>query len=264
MVLAAASGRGPANPSYSLLDVWVVLGGLLIASAAVLAAAWRRHVDVCVAVAHGISRDIAWSRARCSPVCRSMANCSVVASSSVIFLGYDSTDRRTCRPPAPRCPRRKGLDPGAAGLRAWNQPERHRPDGTRQAEPQPPDDRAAWSRSSGEPSSKWANPQMTHLRVEGGRTLSGAVDVNSSKNAGVALLVRQPDQPRHHHPAPPGPDRGSQPDRRGLDRPSVLNAPGSTATICASAARDPGPGIHGRGCGPPHPQRHHAARPLAG
>jgi UDP-N-acetylglucosamine 1-carboxyvinyltransferase len=31
-------------------------------------------------------------------------------------------------------------------------------------------------------------PQMTHLRVEGGRTLSGAVDVNSSKNAGVALL----------------------------------------------------------------------------
>jgi UDP-N-acetylglucosamine 1-carboxyvinyltransferase len=30
--------------------------------------------------------------------------------------------------------------------------------------------------------------QMTHLRVEGGRTLSGAVDVNSSKNAGVALL----------------------------------------------------------------------------
>ena len=29
---------------------------------------------------------------------------------------------------------------------------------------------------------------MTHLRVEGGRTLSGAVDVNSSKNAGVALL----------------------------------------------------------------------------
>ncbi|MFW0772653.1 UDP-N-acetylglucosamine 1-carboxyvinyltransferase [Paenarthrobacter nitroguajacolicus] len=31
-------------------------------------------------------------------------------------------------------------------------------------------------------------PQMTHLRVEGGRTLSGEVDVNSSKNAGVALL----------------------------------------------------------------------------
>lgn len=31
-------------------------------------------------------------------------------------------------------------------------------------------------------------PQMTHLRVEGGQTLSGAVDVNSSKNAGVALL----------------------------------------------------------------------------
>jgi len=31
-------------------------------------------------------------------------------------------------------------------------------------------------------------PQMTHLRVEGGRTLSGSVDVNSSKNAGVALL----------------------------------------------------------------------------
>ncbi|MET4592401.1 UDP-N-acetylglucosamine 1-carboxyvinyltransferase [Arthrobacter sp. 754] len=31
-------------------------------------------------------------------------------------------------------------------------------------------------------------PQMTHLRIEGGRTLSGAVDVNSSKNAGVALL----------------------------------------------------------------------------
>lgn len=31
-------------------------------------------------------------------------------------------------------------------------------------------------------------PQMTHLRVQGGRTLSGSVDVNSSKNAGVALL----------------------------------------------------------------------------
>ena len=35
---------------------------------------------------------------------------------------------------------------------------------------------------------KVGRPQMTHLRVEGGRTLSGAVDVNSSKNAGVALL----------------------------------------------------------------------------
>src|SRR6478735_4673097 len=35
---------------------------------------------------------------------------------------------------------------------------------------------------------KVGRPQMTHLRVEGGRTLAGAVDVNSSKNAGVALL----------------------------------------------------------------------------
>ncbi|HET7139963.1 MAG TPA: helix-turn-helix domain-containing protein, partial [Arthrobacter sp.] len=35
---------------------------------------------------------------------------------------------------------------------------------------------------------KVGKPQMTHLRIEGGRTLSGAVDVNSSKNAGVALL----------------------------------------------------------------------------
>ena len=35
---------------------------------------------------------------------------------------------------------------------------------------------------------KVGTSQMTHLRVEGGRTLSGAVDVNSSKNAGVALL----------------------------------------------------------------------------
>jgi UDP-N-acetylglucosamine 1-carboxyvinyltransferase len=35
---------------------------------------------------------------------------------------------------------------------------------------------------------KVGRPQMTHLRVEGGRTLSGSVDVNSSKNAGVALL----------------------------------------------------------------------------
>ncbi|MFE4194964.1 UDP-N-acetylglucosamine 1-carboxyvinyltransferase [Paenarthrobacter sp. NPDC056912] len=35
---------------------------------------------------------------------------------------------------------------------------------------------------------KVGRPQMTHLRVEGGRTLSGEVDVNSSKNAGVALL----------------------------------------------------------------------------
>ncbi|MDO5866342.1 MULTISPECIES: UDP-N-acetylglucosamine 1-carboxyvinyltransferase [Paenarthrobacter] len=35
---------------------------------------------------------------------------------------------------------------------------------------------------------KVGRPQMTHLWVEGGRTLSGAVDVNSSKNAGVALL----------------------------------------------------------------------------
>jgi UDP-N-acetylglucosamine 1-carboxyvinyltransferase len=31
-------------------------------------------------------------------------------------------------------------------------------------------------------------PRMTHLRVEGGHRLSGAVDVNTSKNAGVALL----------------------------------------------------------------------------
>ena len=30
--------------------------------------------------------------------------------------------------------------------------------------------------------------KMTHLRVTGGHTLSGVVDVNSSKNAGVALL----------------------------------------------------------------------------
>ena len=35
---------------------------------------------------------------------------------------------------------------------------------------------------------KVGRPAMTHLRVEGGRTLSGSVDVNSSKNAGVALL----------------------------------------------------------------------------
>ncbi|MGG5170623.1 UDP-N-acetylglucosamine 1-carboxyvinyltransferase [Pseudarthrobacter sp. J1738] len=35
---------------------------------------------------------------------------------------------------------------------------------------------------------KVGRQQMTHLRVEGGRTLSGAVDVNTSKNAGVALL----------------------------------------------------------------------------
>lgn len=35
---------------------------------------------------------------------------------------------------------------------------------------------------------KVGRAQMTHLRVEGGRTLSGSVDVNSSKNAGVALL----------------------------------------------------------------------------
>src|SRR4029453_1714814 len=35
---------------------------------------------------------------------------------------------------------------------------------------------------------KVGRPQMTHLRVEGGRTLSGSVEVNSSKNAGVALL----------------------------------------------------------------------------
>ncbi|MBT2512254.1 UDP-N-acetylglucosamine 1-carboxyvinyltransferase [Arthrobacter sp. ISL-30] len=35
---------------------------------------------------------------------------------------------------------------------------------------------------------KVGKPQMTHLRVEGGRRLAGAVDVNSSKNAGVALL----------------------------------------------------------------------------
>jgi UDP-N-acetylglucosamine 1-carboxyvinyltransferase len=34
-----------------------------------------------------------------------------------------------------------------------------------------------------------ARPRVTHLRVEGGHQLSGAVDVNSSKNAGVALLL---------------------------------------------------------------------------
>ncbi|APX02891.1 UDP-N-acetylglucosamine 1-carboxyvinyltransferase [Arthrobacter sp. QXT-31] len=33
-----------------------------------------------------------------------------------------------------------------------------------------------------------AKPKLTHLRVLGGRPLSGAVDVNSSKNASVALL----------------------------------------------------------------------------
>ncbi|MCU1572932.1 MAG: UDP-N-acetylglucosamine 1-carboxyvinyltransferase [Micrococcaceae bacterium] len=33
-----------------------------------------------------------------------------------------------------------------------------------------------------------AKPRVTHLRVKGGRQLSGSVDVNSSKNAGVALL----------------------------------------------------------------------------
>ncbi|MFJ3957157.1 UDP-N-acetylglucosamine 1-carboxyvinyltransferase [Arthrobacter sp. NPDC090010] len=34
-----------------------------------------------------------------------------------------------------------------------------------------------------------ARPRVTHLKVEGGHKLSGAVDVNSSKNAGVALLL---------------------------------------------------------------------------
>ncbi|MDP5226731.1 MULTISPECIES: UDP-N-acetylglucosamine 1-carboxyvinyltransferase [Arthrobacter] len=34
-----------------------------------------------------------------------------------------------------------------------------------------------------------ARPRQTHLRVQGGQQLSGAVDVNSSKNAGVALLL---------------------------------------------------------------------------
>lgn len=33
-----------------------------------------------------------------------------------------------------------------------------------------------------------AKPKITHMRVQGGRKLYGAVDVNSSKNAGVALL----------------------------------------------------------------------------
>src|SRR5580692_11173558 len=32
-------------------------------------------------------------------------------------------------------------------------------------------------------------PGPVHLRVEGGRTLSGTIEVKSSKNAGVALLV---------------------------------------------------------------------------
>mgnify|MGYP001793485652 CR=1 FL=1 len=32
-------------------------------------------------------------------------------------------------------------------------------------------------------------PKITHLRVVGGRELSGSVAVNSSKNAGVALLI---------------------------------------------------------------------------
>lgn len=42
-------------------------------------------------------------------------------------------------------------------------------------------------RGHAEPSSS-QKPTITHLRVRGGRQLSGSVEVNSSKNAGVALL----------------------------------------------------------------------------
>ena len=105
---------------------------------------------------------------------------------------------------------------------------------------------------------------MTHLRVEGGRTLSGAVDVNSSKNAGVALLCASLI------------NRGTTTLRR-LARieevnriVEVLTSIGVECTWLNAQRpadpppRRPGPRLHGRGGGPPDPQRHHAPGPAAG
>ncbi|MFI5428458.1 helix-turn-helix domain-containing protein [Aeromicrobium sp. UC242_57] len=57
----------------------------------------------------------------------------------------------------------------------------------------------------------------SHLRVRGGTTLSGAIDVKSSKNAGVALLCASLLQRRHHDPAQGRPHRRGQPTARGAD-----------------------------------------------
>ena len=106
--------------------------------------------------------------------------------------------------------------------------------------------------------------QVTHLRVFGGRELSGSVDVNSSKNAGVALLCASPDQPRHHHAAPPGPHRRGQPHRGAADLHRRRVHLAQRQRPADPPPRRAGPGLHGRRGRPPHPQRHHAARPAAG
>ena len=104
----------------------------------------------------------------------------------------------------------------------------------------------------------------THLRVRGGAKLTGAIEVRSSKNAGVALLCATLlNRGRTTHPRD-RPDRGGQPHPRGADehrRPSVVVARRQRPR--ADPARRARPRRDGRGRRPPHPQRDHVPRTAA-
>lgn len=120
-------------------------------------------------------------------LCRSISDLFSACSSFVIFLEYDATYRRKCGPPAPRRTKRKGWTQGQlASELGTSQSAIARMEQGKQNLSLRMIERleAIFGRSI----VKVGKPQMTHLRVEGGHTLSGEVDVNSSKNAGVALL----------------------------------------------------------------------------
>ena len=61
----------------------------------------------------------------------------------------------------------------------------------------------------------------THLRITGPTTLSGEIDVKTSKNAGVALLCASLLNRGQDHAAQGRPDRGGQPPARGARQPGV-------------------------------------------
>ncbi len=89
--------------------------------------------------------------------------------------------------PHPRRPQARAAHPAPAGRAARHQPERDQT-GSRRATRTSPwrCSRASVPRLDSEIVA-WV-PARTHLRVDGPTTLSGSIDVKTSKNAGVALL----------------------------------------------------------------------------
>ncbi len=197
------------------------------------------------------------------PPRRVLASKCLHNNSFMIFLWYDSGNRRTRRRHPSRRPQREGLDPGPARRRAGNKPKRRRPDGAGQAEPQPQDDPAARNdfrpqhRQGGQtPDDAPADRRRPHPVRRRGR------QQQQKRRSGAP--VRQPDQPRHHGAAPPCPDRRGQPDRGGPDQHRRRMHLAQRHRPPAPPPGRPGPGRHGRGGGAPHPQRDHAPWPAPG